>query len=604
MFSLLGVALPMETLEAYWFALSKPGYFTKILISVCVAAALSLVFFWRRSSARKSKLDHYRKAAQAHRDRQLRLIDQFIKKNPAPPEATSRQILEASATTLVENMTSGHWKVETVMLTYCHKAISVHSQLNCLTEIMFEAALKKAREMDSNPEKTGILFGVPVSIKDNIHVKNVPSSAGVFRWKDEVISANSSVVDYLESQGAIPFCKTNVPQTMMTFECRNPLWGMTENPHKPGFSPGGSSGGEAALIGAGGSVLGIGSDIAGSLRIPAHFSGICAIKPSNNRIPSTGCRAFKHSLAIIHPVVGPMARNVDDLRLVLEACLGKQDMDNPPSTFAMPQQNDQSRKLKFGVIKDLSYLRALPPCTRAVEGVVADLEAAGYEVVPFDFPFKISVFVSLLYRILAADSGHFYRHVLRDEPIEDSVAPFMTLLSRPKLFLHFYRLIAKMYPDPRPLEFLNALGAKDAIDIMEMLGERDSIRSQLDEAWKRCGIDALLMPAFACPASPQGAFPCISFAAVYTYMWNIVDYVAGVVPVSKVDLTLDAKSSRLSEEDFDATKSTRLLEAELDYIYDPVKMEGLPIGVQIITPQYRESEAILAMKIVEKTVKK
>lgn len=567
-----------------------------------MALFLTGLVIWRRRMTRRRELERFRALAHAHRDRQLQLIDEFLKCNPAPSDTLAQAVLKSSAKVLVENTISGIWKVETIVLVYCHKAAAAHSQLNCLTEIMFDSALKKAREMDLNPVKVGKLFGVPISIKDNINVKGVASSAGLFSWKEEIISCNSAVVEHLESQGAIPFCKTNVPQTMMSFECRNPLWGKTENFHKIGYSPGGSSGGEAALIAAGGSILGIGSDIAGSLRIPAHFSGVCALKPSNHRIPSSGCRSFRPFPLIIQPVTGPIARNVDDLVLVLESCLGKEGVDNPPSQFHSPQEHENTRKMKFGVIRNIPYLNALPPCTRAVDTVVTNLQAAGYEVVTFDLPFELSKLASLMHRLISADAAHFYRTILKSEPIDESVAPFLKLFSRSKLFLEVYKLIARSYPDSRPFDFLSALGLKNAVDIIQIGEEWASIRTMMDASWQKSGIDALLMPAFPCPASPHGAFPYISFSALYTYIWNIVDYVAGVVPVTRVDPRLDMKDSPTDDNDFNALKSTRLLEAELEYIYDPVKMCGLPVGIQIITPQYHESEAVKAMKIIEATV--
>jgi Asp-tRNA(Asn)/Glu-tRNA(Gln) amidotransferase A subunit family amidase len=111
------------------------------------------------------------------------------------------------------------------------------------------------------------------------------------------------------------------------------------------------------------------------------------------------------------------------------------------------------------------------------------------------------------------------------------------------------------------------------------------------------------MPAFATPATPHNSFPNVSFAASYTFIWNILDFVAGVVPVTSVDPEKDALRTSQTSEDIDQHKSHRLLEAELEYFYRPKKMAGLPIGIQVITPQYKEVEALQAMKIIESALK-
>lgn len=110
--------------------------------------------------------------------------------------------------------------------------------------------------------------------------------------------------------------KSNVPQTMLSFECANPLFGATRNPYDPNRTPGGSSGGEAALLASDGSALGFGSDVGGSLRIPSHFSGCFALKPTSNRFPSRGCRGTNRGFEAIKASMGPMGRSVEDVELL------------------------------------------------------------------------------------------------------------------------------------------------------------------------------------------------------------------------------------------------------------------------------------------------
>ena len=138
------------------------------------------------------------------------------------------------------------------------------------------------------------------------YVAGHDTTIGLAQYIGQPALRDCSFVRALKELHAVPFCLTNVPQTMISFGCSNPVYGETVNPHDRTRTPGGSSGGEAALIAGGGSILGLGTDIGGSLRIPAHFTGICGFKPTNGRLYEDGRRgavgagmaSLRHSLAL------------------------------------------------------------------------------------------------------------------------------------------------------------------------------------------------------------------------------------------------------------------------------------------------------------------
>ena len=160
------------------------------------------------------------------------------------------------------------------------------------------------------------VHGVPVSFKDQIDIENVDSTMGFTHQMNKPSTADATLVSIVRRSGGIPHCKSNVPQTMLSFECSNPLFGTTLNPYDPLRTPGGSSGGEAALLSSDGSALGIGSDVGGSLRIPCHFSGCFALKPTANRFPSKGCRSTNLGFEAIKSSMGSMGRSVEDVELL------------------------------------------------------------------------------------------------------------------------------------------------------------------------------------------------------------------------------------------------------------------------------------------------
>ena len=166
---------------------------------------------------RRKKQKNY--AMKYRQDQRLKILN-FLADHPAPEKFLSQEILAASVEDLSLKAKSGKWSVESIILTYIHKAASVHEELNCITEILFDFAIERARLLDSRGVKDGPLFGVPISIKDSFDIAGIPTSIGAIKWAGQKRERNSNIYDLLIDAGAVPFCKTNVPQTMMSFECR------------------------------------------------------------------------------------------------------------------------------------------------------------------------------------------------------------------------------------------------------------------------------------------------------------------------------------------------------------------------------------------------
>ncbi|NWS74875.1 VDHAP protein, partial [Crotophaga sulcirostris] len=215
------------------------------------------------------------------------------------------------------------------------EALEVTQEVNCVTDFIHgcEDQLQKLKKQ----KEKGLLYGIPVSIKDHVNCKGHVSSGGMVKFLGQVKEEDSVIVQVLKSQGAIPFVKTNNPQTMINYDCSNLIFGQTLHPLNHQKSPGGSSGGEGALIAGGGSILGIGSDIAGSIRLPSSFCGLCGLKPTGDRIstcPST-CSDRTFVLAVTG-MLGPMARDVDSLALCMKALLCKEMFQLDPTVPPIP----------------------------------------------------------------------------------------------------------------------------------------------------------------------------------------------------------------------------------------------------------------------------
>ena len=245
----------------------------------------------------------------------------------------------------------------------------INSQLNAVVELLSESAIleaKKADEALAAGAVCGPLHGVPFSIKDSIDVLGLKTTAGTLgRRNTPPAVADATLVHRLRGAGGIPLAKTNLPDLLFSFESDNLLYGRTNNPYDVTRTPGGSSGGESALIAAGGSPLGLGSDAAGSVRLPAAFCGIAGIKPTSGRLPRTGHVPPSGGWLEAVWQIGPMARYTEDLVLAMRLLAGPDgsDFTVPPIPLYEPAD---LKGLRIAFFTDNGFAR----CTAEVQSAI------------------------------------------------------------------------------------------------------------------------------------------------------------------------------------------------------------------------------------------
>jgi len=229
------------------------------------------------------------------------------------------ELTKLSARTLAALMSARKVSPVEVMETYLRRIERLNPQLNALVTLAPDA-LERAREAERaimRGRNAGMLQGVPVTIKDTIETKGLRTTSGSLLRAEHVPEEDAPAVARLKAAGAIILGKTNVPEMAIPYECDNQIFGRTNNPHNAGLTSGGSSGGEAAAISACLSPAGLGSDLSGSIRVPAHFCGIVGLKPTAGRVSSAGHFPPATGPLSLGAVVGPMARRVEDLSLFL-----------------------------------------------------------------------------------------------------------------------------------------------------------------------------------------------------------------------------------------------------------------------------------------------
>ncbi|KAI5291888.1 hypothetical protein KEM54_000001 [Ascosphaera aggregata] len=460
------------------------------------------------------------------------------------------------AVDIVEKITWRKFSVEEVQLHFAREPplrIKCRSlQVNCLTEILFDDAIERAQELDkqlaANPDQSlPPLFGLPVSIKDSIPIKGYDASSGFVFLCNKPAEENCVLVDWLLEQGAIVYCKTNLPQTQMIADSDNNIWGRTVNPNNRKLTAGGSTGGEGALLAMKGSVLGIGTDIAGSIRIPCLANGIYGFKPTAEIFPGGGTLpAEKLGLPGVAVSLGPMATSARSCQYLMKVVMSSNMVDRDWTVSNVTWQNSglpQGRPLRVGYMDDDFIMTPTPPVRRALAESLEKLKAAGVNV----FPITIEGYADKLSHI------HDWYSLDGSEEILD----FLKKSGEPQV------------PSVAMTKLLE-VPAKDMPAFVKLSMTRAAFREQVHKVYMDNKLDCLIMPGAPHTAPPHDTWTSVA----YTATWNYLNYPAAIIPVGRVQET-DAmdEAAKYGEAD---KKVYSLYTGPEDY-------KDAPTAVQIIT---------------------
>ena len=280
-----------------------------------------------------------------------------------------------------------------VLESFLAQVEKVNPKINAIVALDAERAKEKAIEADNKislKSKLGPLHGLPMTIKDAFEVEGIVSTGGNPAWKDNIPKRNAEAVQRLVDAGAIIFGKTNVPFLSSDLQSFNKIYGTTNNPWDLERTPGGSSGGSAAALAAGMTPLELGSDIGGSIRVPAHFCGLYGHKPSYNIIsevghmpPPPGSILTGNGLS----VAGPLARSPEDLEIALDVLVSAQEQDSQAWKVKLPKARTKKiTELKIAVWPDEPYAEADNEITNLIKDTAKDLKHAGAKVETVDLP--------------------------------------------------------------------------------------------------------------------------------------------------------------------------------------------------------------------------
>ncbi|MBX3129398.1 MAG: amidase [Polyangiaceae bacterium] len=449
------------------------------------------------------------------------------------------------------------------------------------------AAAERADERLAAGER-GPLLGLPLSIKENLEVRGTRVTLGFLSRRDERVERDAVVVSVARDAGAVILGKTNVPQSLLSAETTNYVYGTTNNPWALERAPGGSSGGESAAIASGSSALGIGTDIGGSLRIPASFTGVAALKATEHRWSNIGSRAVIAGQETIRSQVGPIARTARDVALLFRGLPPASHANYDPFVPPLPVPDPATvelDKLRVGFYEGNGVLTPAESVRRAVREAAEHLSRAGAELVEVE-PRNVRRVTWLFYAVASADGGKLIREAARGEEVIVPLRKLHQIARLPNAARRTLVALLRGLGEGRTADMLDAVGEKSVETLWALTRERAELRRVELQDWTEQRLDLVLCPAFATAAPQHGASADFTLGAQYSMRYNVLNFPAGVVPVTRVR---DHETERSELRD-------RLDRSARDIQRGSV---GLPVGVQIVGRPFHEHQVLAAMIAVE-----
>ncbi|KAF9256404.1 amidase signature enzyme [Marasmius fiardii PR-910] len=590
---------------------------------------------------------NYRATCEILHERRLQQFRSLPNAAFQPVTPAERQILSYSVSEIVAKSCDGVITRDAIRQSYTKKIVDAQREFNCVSELLvIDKELHEPDEKISGGKRP--LEGVPVTLKDTIDVAGHCSTIGFARNVVSPAESHSPLVRLLLDAGCIVLAKSTVPASLFSISTSSPLFsGPTLNPHNPLYGVGASTGGGAALVASGATLVEMGSDVAGSIRIPSHFAGLYGLKGSMGRWPSDRNRSSMEGIECLKTCGGPLTRSIADLLDIWGAVIGMKPWEYDSACLPIAWNEDElqrvlqrsqndgfARKLKWGVIWTDGVIPPSPACRRALAMAIDALRDQGHDVVDVtpNTP-SIPALLTIGYQLAFGDGCSQILSQLHDdgtEPLNRPLQVIIEMLKMPSwkrwllgtlvksLALFGVGVPKELKTKPRvehatdgwlarildwvfplrhvgysfykaQLELLSVMKAKDMYSERALVHSRNEFRREwYDKVWKEQGVDFLLTPVLSFPAireegggigertwplgldsEPQtkerrgwlsGLFGWFSgkkqkkqvvpgsgdgeraglASAGYSFLFNILDYTAGVVPITIVDRDLDA----------------------------------------------------------------
>lgn len=500
----------------------------------------------------------------------------------SPSDITAR-----SARALAAAIARGELSSAEVVDAHLARIDAVNPAINAVILRRDEAARAEAQAADAaraRGETLGALHGVPVTVKDCIDVAGLPSTYGLPALAGHRAAADEIHVARLRAAGAIVIGKTNVSQALFYTEADNPLFGRTLNPWNPQRTPGGSSGGEGAIIAAGGSPLGLGTDIGGSVRVPAAFCGIASLKATAGRMDDWGEYSAPPGQRAILSQTGVMARTVDDV------ALGYRIASDAPERADLPAWRDPAAvpvpRLRVAYYTDDGSFPPAPAVQRAVREAAEALRRAGASVSEWTPP-RVPEAYRIFGGLMTADGGAHLRRLVAGQPLSPQLRQLLLGARIPGWLRPGLIALLEALGQRGTAENLRVFGDGSADRYFNLVEQQRAYHAEFSAALDAGRFDVILAPVCSLPAFTHGATRDLLTAGAYAPLYNLLGWPAGVVPVTRVRAGEESARPRSAD-------LLQKLAARIE-----AGSAGLPVGVQVIARPWREDVALAVMAALE-----
>jgi len=308
-------------------------------------------------------------------------------------------VSELSISKLNAGLKSREFSVRDIAEAYLENIEAKNKELNAYLEV-YSDVLDQADKLDkrlADGEEPNLLFGVPIAIKDNILIKGRTASSASKMLENYVATYDATVIEKLKDENALFLGRTNMDEFAMGSSTENSAFGVTKNPHDITRVPGGSSGGSATVVSADLALVALGSDTGGSIRQPASYCGVVGLKPTYGAVSRSGLMAMASSL----DQIGPVAKNIEDTKILFEAIVGVDEMDSTSVPF---EPSEKKEKMKIGIPSKWIESGLNDEVKKNFEEKVEKLKEDGYKIVEIDLPLA-KYALSCYYIIMPAESS-------------------------------------------------------------------------------------------------------------------------------------------------------------------------------------------------------
>jgi fatty acid amide hydrolase len=474
-----------------------------------------------------------------------------------------------SAAAIVAAVAAGRSTAAGVLAEHLARHRAAHGRLNALVQPRHDAAAGELAGLVGRP-----MGGVPVSVKECFPVCGLRTTLGI-PGRDGRDTHDAEIVVRLRAAGAVIVGKANVPQAMWLHETDNPVWGRTNHPTAIDRGPGGSSGGDAALVAAGVVPLAVGTDLAGSIRQPAHACGIAGLLPRTATLGEGGAFDTLPHLTAIRPRAGFLARNVDDLALACAAL----------TPNALPASRGSVR---IGWWDEAGVLAPSAAIRRGVHEAVKRIAACGCQTQRIAGDLALEA-AWLLLALVAADGGADIRRLFGGTRPMPAIQRLLRLAGLPRLLRPPVAAGCRLVGRRIEAAALLATGPRTSADLERVLAARSALADRMALWGREC--DAIICPVSALPALRHGTAATLLPAAFPCLLANLLDLAAGTVPVTTV--RADEEAGRAATRD-----PVEQAAAATDR-----GSRGLPVGVQVIALNGGESTVLDVMRMIETAVR-